>query len=106
MQSQIQNSNLPPAQPSYVLRGHKAQVHALCFWRSNSRLLSGDAEGHVILWDTTTKRARVVWRAHDGGILGLGIWDAEKVIRYVVVRKTFLTREVTCNEKVRAETAG
>jgi len=77
-----QNSTLLPIQPAYILRGHKAQIHALHFLHNNSRLLSGDATGHVVLWDTSTKRAKAVWKAHDGGVLGFGIWDDDKVISH------------------------
>lgn len=82
MSSLIQAAELPPAQPKYILRGHKAQIHALHFLRNNTRLLSGDATGHVILWDTSSKRARVVWKAHDGGILGFGVWGSDKIISH------------------------
>ncbi|KAF2423648.1 WD40 repeat-like protein [Tothia fuscella] len=81
-QPQIQSSTLPPAQPAYVLRGHAAQVHALHFFRKNSRLLSGDAEGWVIMWDIATKRAAAVWKAHDSAILGLGSWGDERIISH------------------------
>jgi hypothetical protein len=77
--TQVQSS-LPPAQPSYVLRGHAAQVHALRFLRGNSRVLSGDAEGWVILWDVTSKRALAVWKAHESAILGVGVWGEDAVL--------------------------
>lgn len=77
----IQASTLPPAQPLYILRGHKAQVHVVRFIRGNRRLLSGDADGFVILWDIVSKRARVVWRAHQKSILALGAWGDDKVLR-------------------------
>jgi WD40 repeat protein len=77
----IRASTLPPAQPLYILRGHKAQVHSVCFLRDNTRLLSGDADGFVVLWDMVSKRARVVWRAHRKSILGLGAWGEDKVVR-------------------------
>jgi WD40 repeat protein len=81
-QRQIQQSQLPPAQPLYILRGHKAQIHALQFLCRNSRLLSGDADGFIILWDTATKRPRAVWKGHTGSILGFGAWDDDKVISH------------------------
>ena len=79
-----QNSTLPPAQPAYVLRGHTAQIHAVHFFRNNLRLLSGDAEGWVILWSVTIKRAVVVWRPHTAPILGLGSWAEDKIITLVL----------------------
>ena len=76
----IQSSTLPPAQPAYVLRGHSAQIHAVHFLRHNLRLLSGDADGWVILWDVPIKRPVAVWRAHAGSILGLGSWGSDRII--------------------------
>nr|OQO24881.1 hypothetical protein B0A51_06890 [Rachicladosporium sp. CCFEE 5018] len=80
----LQASALPPAQPKYVLRGHTAQVHAVRFLRCNSRLLTGDADGWVILWDVPIKRPVAVWRAHAQTILGVGVWGevGEKVITH------------------------
>ncbi|KAH6698929.1 WD repeat-containing protein, partial [Verticillium dahliae] len=50
--------------PRTILRGHKAQVHALAFVGNNDRLASGDAEGYVALWDLTIMRptALAVWK--------------------------------------------
>lgn len=73
----------PPAQPAYVLRGHAAQVHAARFVRHNSRLLTGDADGWVVLWDIATKRAVAVWHAHEGAVLGFGTWGEDNIISYV-----------------------
>jgi WD40 repeat protein len=81
-QRQIQQSQLPPAQPSYILRGHKAQIHALQFLHGNSRLLSGDADGVIVLWDTTIKRPKAVWKGHAGGILGFSVWADDKIISH------------------------
>lgn len=73
-------AQLPPAQPSYVFRGHSCQVHSVAFLRENSRLLTGDADGWVVLWNLATKRAAAVWRAHDSVILGLQGRDADRII--------------------------
>lgn len=75
-----QSSTLPAAQPAYVLRGHSAQIHSVLFLRENLRLLSGDADGWVVLWSTPIKRPVAVWRAHSASILGLGSWDDDKII--------------------------
>ena len=67
-----QASTLPPATPTYVLRGHASAIHALYFYNENSRLLSGDADGWVVSWDTVSKRAVAAWKAHHGGaVLGV-----------------------------------
>ena len=80
----IQSSTLPPAQPDYVLRGHTAQIHCVYFLRKNLRLLTGDADGWVVLWNLAIKRPVAVWRAHEGSVLGLGSWgvDEENIITY------------------------
>ena len=75
-----QASLLPPAQPSYILRGHASQIHSAQFVRQNSRLLTGDAEGWVVYWNVETKRALAVWKAHDGPILGTAEWGRDKII--------------------------
>ncbi|KOS22999.1 ASTRA-associated protein 1 [Escovopsis weberi] len=68
--------------PKTILRGHKAQVHAAAFVRGNERLLTGDADGFVVLWDLTIMRPRAVWRAHENAILGLRGWGQDKVITH------------------------
>lgn len=77
-----QSSELPPAQPIYILRGHVAQIHALHFYNDNTRLLSGDAEGWVVVWDLATKRPAAVWRPHNSTILGLRNWGSNKIITW------------------------
>ena len=81
-QRQTQQAQFPPAQPAYILRGHRAQIHALQFLRENSRLLTGDADGIIILWDLAIKRPKAVWKAHSGGILGLGVWTDDRIISH------------------------
>ncbi|OTA84505.1 hypothetical protein M434DRAFT_400451 [Hypoxylon sp. CO27-5] len=70
------------AQPKSVLRGHRTQVHATTFIRSNQRLASGDADGYVVLWDLTIMRPRAVWRAHTNAILGIADWGDDKIITH------------------------
>lgn len=77
----MSNEDIPP-QPKAILRGHKAQVHAATFIRSNERLVTGDADGYVIVWDLTIMRATAVWRAHDSAILGISEWNPDKVITH------------------------
>ena len=74
---------LEPAQPSFVLRGHAAQVHALHFTQGNTRLLTGDADGWVVSWSLTSKRAVAVWKAHGAAVLGLGSWGDDRIITWV-----------------------
>lgn len=69
-----------PAQPRSILRGHKAQVHAAAFVRNNERLVTGDADGFVVVWDLTIMRPRAVWRAHDDVLLGIGGWGTDRLI--------------------------
>ena len=69
----------PAPQPSYVLRGHTAQIHAVHFSPSNSYLLTGDAEGHVVSWSLASKRPAASWKAHDAAVLGL-TWLSDSVV--------------------------
>jgi WD40 repeat protein len=69
-----------PVQPKTVLRGHKAQVHAAAFIRHNERLVTGDAEGFIVVWDLTIMRPRAVWKAHGNAILGVAEWAEDRVI--------------------------
>lgn len=74
----------PPPQPTYILRGHTAQIHALCFLRQNTRLVTGDADGWVVVWSIATKRPVAVWRAHQGTLLTLQEWDGgQGLVTYV-----------------------
>lgn len=58
-----------PATPLYILRGHTAPIHALDIFSQNLRLVSGDADGWIVIWDLVTKRPVVVWKAHEGAVL-------------------------------------
>ena len=58
-----------PATPIYILRGHAAPIHALHVFTRNLRLVSGDADGWVVIWDLVTKRPVTVWKAHAGAVL-------------------------------------
>ncbi|CAK7205866.1 Astra associated protein 1 Asa1 [Sporothrix eucalyptigena] len=82
-------ATLPPAQPTAILRGHRAQVHSAVFMRlertaegatmtADTRLATGDSDGYVVLWDLAIVRARAVWRAHQNSILGMAAWDDDQ----------------------------
>jgi len=80
MPAALPATTLPPAQPVYVLRGHGAAIHTLLFFRSNTRLLTGDAEGWIVIWSVATRRPTAVWRAHEASILGAQIWGDNKLL--------------------------
>ncbi|CAK7226284.1 Astra associated protein 1 Asa1 [Sporothrix bragantina] len=79
-----------PAQPTAILRGHRAQVHSAVFMRldqtatsgatmtADTRLATGDSDGYVVLWDLAIVRPRAVWRAHTNSILGMAAWDDDR----------------------------
>ncbi|KAK8250163.1 quinon protein alcohol dehydrogenase-like superfamily [Phyllosticta capitalensis] len=67
----MSTSSSSPPLPVYILRGHAASIHAVRFVRRNSRLLTGDGDGWVILWNLASKRPAAVWRPHTAAILGL-----------------------------------
>jgi WD40 repeat protein len=74
MSAERQSSALPPAQPSYVFRGHQSAIHSVQVVRQNSRLVTGDADGWIVFWKLESKRPVAVWKAHDAAILGTGEW--------------------------------
>ena len=88
---------LPPAQPSFILRGHSAQIHALHFTQDNKRLLTADAEGWVISWNLSSKRPAAVWKAHGNAILAVGSWGPSRIITYAsmagLLRRFLLTQD-------------
>jgi hypothetical protein len=55
--------------PVYILRGHASPIHALHIYNQNLRLISGDANGWIVIWDLVTKRPVTAWKAHQGAIL-------------------------------------
>lgn len=58
-----------PATPTYILRGHAAPIHALHLFAGNLRLISGDSEGWIVVWDMVSKRPVASWKAHGGAVL-------------------------------------
>lgn len=86
-----QSSTLSPAQPAYVLRGHSAQIHAAHFFRENLRLISGDADGWIVIWSIPIRRPVAVWKAHTATILGVRSWNDDKIVTYVHCSEFFGT---------------
>ncbi|KHN99344.1 WD40/YVTN repeat-like-containing domain protein [Metarhizium album ARSEF 1941] len=72
----------PVPSPKFILRGHRAAIHAATFIRQNERLVTGDSDGFVVLWDLTVMRPRAVWRAHESAALGLRGWEDDKLITH------------------------
>lgn len=87
---------LPPAQPAYILRGHGSQISTTAFIRSNTRLLTGDSDGWIVLWSLATKRPVAVWRAHEGSILGINAWGSEKLITCVALHTNPIESSTIC----------
>ncbi|KAL8930931.1 MAG: hypothetical protein Q9208_000032 [Pyrenodesmia sp. 3 TL-2023] len=73
---------LPPPQPSFVLRGHSVQVHAVHFIQGNSRLLTADADGWLVSWNLSYKRPVAVWKAHETALLGIRSWGPDRIISH------------------------
>ncbi|KAF2659207.1 WD40 repeat-like protein [Lophiostoma macrostomum CBS 122681] len=82
MATERQSSSLPPAQPSYIFRGHAAHIHSVQIVRRNSRLVTGDADGWVVYWNLESKRPVAVWKAHDAAILGTAEWGSDKLVTH------------------------
>ncbi|KAF2688230.1 WD40 repeat-like protein [Lentithecium fluviatile CBS 122367] len=77
-----QSSTRGPAQPSYIFRGHTAQIHSAQIVRRNTCLVTGDADGWVVYWELGSKRPFAVWQAHTGAILGTAEWGPGKLITH------------------------
>jgi WD40 repeat protein len=71
---------LPPPTPAYIFRGHNAPIHSVAFIRTNTRLVTGDAEGWIVVWNLDLRRPVAVWRAHEGSVLGVGEWGARRLV--------------------------
>ena len=80
MAGKRESSESDPAQPVYVLRGHGSAIHALDFFQQNTRLLSGDSDGWIVIWDVTIKRPVAVWQAHDASIISAKAWKHGLII--------------------------
>lgn len=52
------------------------------FFRDNTRLVTGDADGFVVIWSTASKRAVAVWKPHSTTIVGLASWNDDKIISH------------------------
>jgi hypothetical protein len=79
-------SHTPPS-PQYILRGHSSTIHALHIFRQNTRLISADADGYLVIWATDSKRAVAVWKGHEGAVLGVASWgegDGASIVRCVL----------------------
>jgi dipeptidyl aminopeptidase/acylaminoacyl peptidase len=55
------------------LRNHKGAVLALAFTADGKALLSGGADGQIVLNDLATGKVRVSFRAHPGGVSALAL---------------------------------
>ncbi|KAF0533488.1 WD40 repeat-like protein [Gigaspora margarita] len=64
------SSETPPS-PIYIFRGHAEQINSLEFIENNRYLISGDAEGNIIIWDMISKRSKIQFKAHNDGILNV-----------------------------------
>ncbi|CAI6273589.1 unnamed protein product [Periconia digitata] len=82
LDTEQQSSARGPAQPSFVFRGHTAQIHSAHIVCRNTCLVTGDADGWVVLWKLETKRALAVWKAHDGAILETSMWGSDRFITH------------------------
>ncbi|GAA5985103.1 hypothetical protein JCM10908_002524 [Rhodotorula pacifica] len=65
------SSPAAPLAPAYILRAHAAPVSCLTFSQCGRFLYSGDTDGYVAVWHLRSFRPRYMWKAHEGGVLGL-----------------------------------
>ena len=50
--------------------------------------MTADADGWVVSWNLSYKRAVAVWKAHGNAILALGSWGADRIITFVESRSS------------------
>jgi WD40 repeat protein/serine/threonine protein kinase len=62
-----------------TLDGHPAPVRCL-LPLTDERLMSGGADGRIVVWDLTNGERLLGWRAHSGGVNDLARVDDEKVV--------------------------
>jgi ASTRA-associated protein 1 len=71
----MSNTQRAPPRPEFILRGHSAAIHSVCFTADNAFIVVGDADGWLSAWDTTYKRPVLAWQAHKAPVLGLCWWE-------------------------------
>lgn len=64
----------PPPTPFHILRAHSAPPSSLHFTAGNAHLIAGDQDGVVSITDLRARRVVASWKAHEGGVLGVGEW--------------------------------
>jgi serine/threonine protein kinase len=60
------------------LHGHRALVAALAYSPNGTRLVSGDANGFVFIWDLENVDKPVSLQAHEGAVNGVAFWPDGK----------------------------
>lgn len=80
--SPLVSESLPPS-PFFLLRGHASEVQCLEFSQESlsdsllsNAIISGDADGFIIIWSTKTFRPLAIWKAHDAALLTVKIKEA------------------------------
>ncbi|ODA79680.1 hypothetical protein RJ55_05274 [Drechmeria coniospora] len=84
--------------PKNILRGHRAQVHVATFIRGNERLVIGDADGYITVWDLAVMRPTAVWQAHAKAMLGIQGWGPDKIITHGRDNKLIVWKLATADE--------
>lgn len=73
---------LPPPLPFTVLRGHSSPVYDLSFRKVS--ILSGSADGLLILWDTELRRSLLQLNAHSESVTSCSLVGDSTAISYVL----------------------
>lgn len=97
MTALIEDSSAP--RPFFVLRGHSSEIQCLHFSSSSicasdvlpdqDTIISGDAQGYVIVWSLVTFRPLAVWKAHEKAILSVSTWN-NKILTHGRDNKLFM----------------
>ncbi|KAK9807366.1 hypothetical protein WJX73_007236 [Symbiochloris irregularis] len=72
----------PIPAPDYVLRQHSASVQAIALRTDNALLYSGDATGHLIIWNLDQRRPAFHRRLHsdEAGVICLLLLNGERLV--------------------------
>ncbi|KAJ2747948.1 Guanine nucleotide binding protein (G protein), beta polypeptide 1-like [Coemansia sp. BCRC 34301] len=68
-------------QPDFVFRGHQAAVNSVCFFGDDRFLVSGDQDGHLVVWNMMLKRQLAkATSAHSAAVLAVCGLGADTIV--------------------------
>jgi WD40 repeat protein len=65
---------------TYFYKYHNSKLNAIAFSPNEKYMVTGGADGQVMLWDNTGRRLLHVYKDHKSGITGAGFMDGDRQI--------------------------